>query len=92
MNIQERLHDSRWSDALYLTEKYKQFVQRYAAQVPNDLLFSEEIAVDINEKKITADVQHGDMPVEHTSESERMQKWLEKFFSGPGAIVQSLPG
>lgn len=50
MNIQERLHDSRWSDALYLTEKYKQFVQRYAAQVPNDLLFSEEIAVDINEK------------------------------------------
>ncbi|OME95576.1 hypothetical protein BK124_21150 [Paenibacillus amylolyticus] len=80
MSIQERLHDSRWSDALYLMEKYKQFVQRYAAQVPNDLLFSEEIAVDINEKNITADVQHGDMPVEHTSESERMQKWLEKFF------------
>ncbi|MEO2255624.1 type 2 lanthipeptide synthetase LanM family protein [Paenibacillus amylolyticus] len=35
MSIQERLHDSRWSDALYLTEKYKQFVQRYTAQVPN---------------------------------------------------------
>lgn len=67
MSIQEQLNNSRWSDALYLTEKYKQFVQRNAVPVPEDILSSGEDVADINEENITVD-------------SGRMQLWLDKFF------------
>ncbi|NEU65115.1 hypothetical protein G3352_30110 [Paenibacillus sp. ALJ109b] len=77
MSIQEQLNNSRWSDALYLTEKYKQFVQQYTPSVPDDI---GEAVTDIKEENIVASDQSVDKFVEKTSDSGRMQLWLNKFF------------
>lgn len=77
MSIQEQLNNSRWSDALYLTEKYKQFEQRYTPSVPDDI---GEAVTDIKEENVVISDQSEDKSVTQNSDSGRMQQWLNKFF------------